>query len=256
LTGGIAQTVPGGAISMLAASNANLILEPIYSQDVQRNLLDALFPTPNTTELTGIGSTANLDDAFGAFNVIPGGALCAQTVPKYPLADMTMAANAIVRDPLTLSLIWDAPMRAPQGYIGPNAWDIKLSVMSALKAMLDRHNNLGGTYSVMTPAFYYENLILISLTDNARGGNPLPQNAWRFDFERPMVVNLTDLSSVGYGAQSIAMRKLTNGTPSTGQLSGFNIPAVSSSSSNPPLAPGRGLIAPITPSLHGIPSGQ
>jgi hypothetical protein len=262
LTGGIAQTVPGGMISLLAASNPQMILAPLYSQGVQQDFLDALF-TPSSSAAGTIGTITSatvteqarvLDDAFGAFNVLAGGTLCAQTVPKYPLADMTMAANAIVRDPLTLSLIWDAPMRGFQTNPSLSAWDIKLAVMQALKGMLDRHNNLGGLYSVMTPAFYYENLILVALTDNSRGGNPLPQNAWRFDFERPMVVNLTDLNSIGYGAPNMMMRKLIAGTPSTGQLSGYTIPAISSPTAEPPFTPGSGQIAPTTPALAGVPT--
>jgi hypothetical protein len=256
LTGGIAQTVPGGMISMLASSNPQMILEPLYSQGVQQDFLDAFSPSQSSAAGTvgTINSQGVLDDAFGAFNVLAGGTLCAQTVPKYPLADMTMAANAIVRDPLTLSLIWDAPMRGFQTHPSISAWDIKLSTMLALKGMLDRHNNLGGLYSVMTPAFYYENLILVALTDNSRGGNPLPQNAWRFDFERPMVVNLTDLKSIGYGAPNMMMRKLIAGTPSTGQLSGYTIPAISSPTAEPPFVPGSGQIAPTTSALAGVPA--
>lgn len=264
LTGGIAGQVPGGMISMLAGTNPEMILRPLFAEGAaQRNLIDALF-APGSSQAGTIGSIIAdpggsgpivLDDAFGAFNVLAGGTLCAQTVPKYPLADMTMAANAIVREPLTLSLIWDAPMRGFQFNPSLSAWDVKLMVMQALKGMLDRHNNMGGLYSVMTPAFYYENLILTSLTDNSRGGNPLPQNAWRFDFERPMVVNQTDLNTIGYGAPNIQMWKLTNGVPLTGQLSGHNIPAVDSSTSNPPLVPGSGEIAPVSPALLGRPSG-
>jgi hypothetical protein len=252
LTGGIAQNVPGGMISMLAGSNPNLILPTLYSEGAQRNLLDALNPSGQIIGTQGDPSTSpgfsNFDDAFGAFNVLAGGTLCVQTVPKYPLADMTLAANAIVREPLTLSLIWDTPMR------GANAWDTKLTVMQALKMMLDQHNNAGGLYAVMTPAFFYENLILTALTDNSRGGNSLPQNAWRFDFERPMVVNTTDLTTIGYGAQNIALQKMTAGLPASGTLYGYNMPAVSSSSQNPPLKPPAGSLVPISPSLGGVPA--
>jgi hypothetical protein len=51
---------------------------------------------------------------------------------------------------------------------------------------------------------------MISLTDNSRGNNSLPQNAWRFDFERPLVV-LQELQE----AQNQLMQKITNGVPPT-----------------------------------------
>jgi hypothetical protein len=88
-------------------------------------------------------------------------------------------------------------------------------VMTALKGALDNHNNLGGTYTVYTPAFMYENLIMTAMTDNSRGNNSLPQNAWRFDFERPLVA-LADLQ----GAQNLLTSKITNGVPTSGNLSG------------------------------------
>jgi hypothetical protein len=199
LVGGLASSVPGNMLPVLALSQPNLM--PLASQ-LQASLLAQVQSQSNVANLGGTTS-GNLDDAFGAFNVLPGGTLCVNTVPKYPLADNTMASNAIVRDPINVSVIWDTPMR------GANAWTNKLSVMEALKQTLDRHNNLGGLYIVMTPAHYYDNLILTSLTDNSRGGNSLPQNAWRFDFERPMVMNTVE----GAASQNLLMSKITAGVP-------------------------------------------
>jgi hypothetical protein len=185
LTGGIAGQVPGGVLPMLSlfyASGSALQL-PYDIND--------------------------LDDAFGAFNVLPGGTLIAQTIGKYPFANQYVAANAVIREPLTLSIIMDAPMR------GQDAWRTKLMVMTALKAALDTHNNNGGTYTVMTPACVYQNLIMTALTDNSRGNNSLPQNAWRFDFEKPLVT-LADVN----GAQNQFMQKLTNGVPTAATQTG------------------------------------
>jgi hypothetical protein len=61
----------------------------------------------------------------------------------------------------------------------------------------------------------YENMVMISLTDNSRGNNSLPQNAWRFDFEKPLVT-LADLQN----AQNLQMQLLSNGLPSNGSVSG------------------------------------
>jgi hypothetical protein len=186
LTGGIASQIPGGMLAILSLFSG-----------VGANSLGLPF------------DIGDLDDAFGAFNVLPGGMLVNQQIAKYPFANQSVAANATIREPLTLSVIMDAPMR------GPNAWAYKQMIMTSLKATLDSHNNLGGTYTVVTPAYMYENLIMTSLTDNSRGNNSLPQNAWRFDFEKPLVA-LADIQ----GAQNQLMSKISNGTPTPGNLSG------------------------------------
>jgi hypothetical protein len=152
----------------------------------------------------GLPDMEDLDDAFGAFNVLPGGTLIVQSIAKYPFANQWVAANAVIREPITVSVIMDSPMR------GPNAWDIKQMVFTTMKATLDQHNNKGGTYTVATPAYMYTNMVMVSMTDNSRGNNSLPQNAWRFDFERPLVV-LEELQE----AQNELMKRMTNGTPPT-----------------------------------------
>jgi hypothetical protein len=69
----------------------------------------------------------------------------------------------------------------------PNSWALKMATMTALKATLDAHNNLGGTYIVFTPAFIYQHMCMTALTDVSTAESPLPQNAWRWDFTRPLV---------------------------------------------------------------------
>lgn len=150
----------------------------------------------------------SLDEAYGAFTVLPGGNLVNQTPATYPFANQVVAANATIFEPLAVSLIWDTPMRKA-------GWSTRYSKMTNLQSILTQHNNLGGLYTVVTPAFIYQNMILNSLTDASRGTNPIPQNAWRWDFSKPMI-RLSDLAN----AQSALMSKLTNGTITGGQWSG------------------------------------
>jgi hypothetical protein len=178
---------------------------------------------------TGLGlpfNPSDLDNAFGAFTVLPGGTLVSQTVAKYPFANQSVAANATITEPLTISVIMDAPMR------GPSPWAMKQAIMTALKATLDSHNNAGGTYTVMTPAYMYTNLIMTALTDNSRGGNSLPQNAWRFDFEKPLVT-----MSDAQGAYNQLMSKVAGGTPTPGDTTG---PQVGLQGGQSPLSIGSG----------------
>jgi hypothetical protein len=178
--------------------------------------LISMFATNSDINYLGLPfDMGDLDSAFGHFNVLPGGTLVTQQIAKYPFANQWVAANAVIREPLTLSVIMDSPMRPPSNNPFMDVWQYKQSVFTALKATLDRHNNIGGTYTVATPAFMYENLVMLSMTDNSRGNNSLPQNAWRFDFEKPLIT-LTDLQ----GAQNQLMSAMSRATPNTGQVTG------------------------------------
>jgi hypothetical protein len=164
LTGGIAAQISGGQLPLI-------------------NLLN--IGTTSSTEVTTL--PGDLDEAFGAFNVLPGGTLVTQSIGKYPFANQDVAANAVIREPITISVIMDAPMRPLNHMENIDVWAIKMTAFTALKEALERHNNSGGLYTIATPAYVYTNCIMLNMTDNSRGSNSLPQNAWRFDFERPLV---------------------------------------------------------------------
>jgi len=209
LSGGAAAQLSGGMLPMGA-------------------LLGMSFGNSGGGGKTALGlpySPSDLDDAFGAFNVLPGGTLVQQTIAKYPFANQFVAANATIREPLTISVIMDAPAR------GKNALVTKQAIMTSLKATLDNHNAAGGTYTVVTPGYVYMDLIMTSLTDNSRGNNSLPQNAWRFDFEKPLV-SLTELQN----AQNLLMSKITNGLPTDGSQTGPQ-PGASAAQSNQSATP-------------------
>jgi hypothetical protein len=190
LTGGIASSISGSILPLLTLTNSQS----------GANLAGNLLPFDIT----------NLDDAFATFTVLAGGTLVVQQVARYPFANQAVAANATIREPLAISVIMDTPMRTP------DAWVRKQSVMTSLKQTLDNHNNAGGMYTVMTPAFMYDGLIMTALTDTPRSGsNPIPQNAWKFDFEKPLVT-LSDATA----AQNLLTSKITNGTPTNGQPGG------------------------------------
>jgi hypothetical protein len=220
LTGGVAAQIPGGMLPMIS-----------------------MFVSGQTNSLGLPYDIGKLDDAFGAFNILPGGNLVSQTIGKYPFANQSVAANAVIREPLTLSVIMDAPMR------GPNAWNVKQAVFTALKSTLDIHNNGGGTYTVATPAYMYDNLIMVALTDNSRGNNSLPQNAWRFDFEKPLV-SLAELQ----GAQNQFLQKITNGLPTDAGLSGINPGLLSGQVPLAQTIKAAGGLSGGTPSVINIPA--
>ena len=171
LTGDPMNGVPGHMLPFAALSDP----------DLYREAVSPLFETGALALLDAETVIRDLDNAFGAFTVIPGGTLVNQVAAEYPWANQHVAANATIFEPLTVSLIWDTPMR------GEGAWGRKYATITNVQSRLTEHNNNGGTYTVVTPSYIYENLILKSMADASRGTTPIPQNAWRFDFEKPLV---------------------------------------------------------------------
>lgn len=180
LTGGIAGSVPGGMLPIIALTEA-------------ANFVDGL--------LSG-GRNISLDDFFGAFEVVPGGTLISQEIAKYPSANQFVAANATIAQPLTVSLVMKCPVRNTAGY------PLKLATMTALAAALSQHNASGGTYTVATPSYFYVNALLKQMSDlGAEGDSAQKQAAWQFDFEQPLLT----LAQVN-AAQNSLMSKLSGGT--------------------------------------------
>jgi hypothetical protein len=193
---------------------------------------------------TGDVNDWTLDDAFGIFQPTPGGSLVQQSIAEYPFANLNVAANAIVRNPIGVSLIMLTPMKTPQ------AWSLKMSTMTALKQTLDNHNNAGGVYVVFTPGFIYQNMLMTSLTDVSTAQSVLPQNAWRWDFTRPLV-QLSELANV----ESNLISKITGALPvGMNTVGGVDITAVMTAMGQPSssvnVAPGAG---GTYPSLTGFP---
>jgi hypothetical protein len=186
LTGGIASNIAGGMLPLLSITNGNA-----FSNDLLNGATDF-----------------ELDDAFGIFSPAVGGSLVQQTIAQYPFANLSVAANAIIRDPIIVSMIMMTPMKSNM------AWEQKLAIMTALKQTLDNHNNAGGTYTVMTPAYTYTNLLMEDLVDISMANSPLPQNAWRWDFKAPLVT-----LAQAAAAMSNLMNQITNGTQ-TGTTTG------------------------------------
>jgi hypothetical protein len=204
LTNGIVGNhAAGGMLPLLALLDADAYTS-IYSQGV-----NAINPT---------GVSLSLDNAFAVFQPVPGGSLIEQSIAEYPFANLSVAANAIVRNPTNVSLIMMTPMKTSQ------AWALKLATMTSLKNTLDTHNNLGGTYTVFTPSWTYTNMLMKSLIDVSTAQSPLPQNSWRWDFHRPLV-SMTDIA----GAESNLYSKITAGVPTdattTSALTATGVPA-------------------------------
>lgn len=187
LTGGVASAIPGGML-------------PIISITEAVNFVGGL--------LSGASPTS-LDDFFASYRPLPGSTLIDNQIGNYPFANQAVAANAIIAQPLTLSMLMTCPVRQQGGYA------TKLATMIALKATLTQHAASGGTYTVATPVCYYDNLILLRVTDVSGDQSKQAQMAFRWDFVQPLLT-----LAAADAAQNSMMSKLTAGTQTDGSLSG------------------------------------
>ena len=187
LTNGIATNIPGNMLPIIALTQGGSFL---------------------TGLLTGTTSI-DPDQFFAQFVALPGGTIEEFQIGMYPFANQAIAANAIIAQPLKISLRMEARANATVPY------SLKLATLSALKSTIDQHINLGGTFTIATPAYIYTNCILTQLRDVSTGETRQAQSAWQWDFTQPLV----SLQQV-QAAQNAAMSRATNGLPWDGSWSG------------------------------------
>ena len=156
------------------------------------------------------GENLDLDDFVGNFETIPGTKLISYEFAKFPFANQNVAANAGIKKPLRVSLRMVTTAKGNLGYF------LKFAIFTALQAAIDAHQQLGGSYLVLTPSGLYANCLLLDLTDVSSGTTKQPQNAWQWDFEQPLIA-LNDLSS----AQSTLLSAISNALNITGQNPGW-----------------------------------
>ena len=208
LTNGIAQLVPGGMLPIIAITEA-------------LNFAEGL--------LGGGDQDIGLDQSFAHFKVMPGSTLIENAYGKYPYANQSVAANAVIVQPLGISLMMTLQIKNLAA---------RLATMTALQAALGLHTNLGGTYTVVTPSFPYTNLVLRSLKGAGDQGTQ-SQVYWQWDFEQPLLTEQqAAITMNGF------MSNIAGGLPTTGALSG---PQVVSN----PLSLAAGSIFPSSSSLTG-----
>jgi hypothetical protein len=211
LTGGIATSL-GGALPIIALTEGAL------------NILAGL--------ISG-GENLELDDFFAHYQPLPGGTLIRNEVAMYPFANQAVAANAIIAQPLEISLMMLCPARNTLGYF------MKSATMTALQKSLSQHNGLGGTYSIATPAYLYTNCIMLNMRDVSSGDSKQAQFAWQLDFVQPLVTLQAAQSALNGLMQTIA-----NGTPISGNPTWTPSPIGNPTSVTNSLSPPSGIALP------------
>ncbi len=141
------------------------------------------------------------DGFFAHWKTIGGGSLMQNTVAQYPLANQATAGNAVIQQPVNISMLMYCP--------ATGTYDVALRKMfiSNIMTSINLHIRLGGLFVVYTPFFIYDNCILIGIRDASEGSVPELQNALIFDFIRPMIMDEQEAET----AQNSFMSKITNG---------------------------------------------
>lgn len=183
LSGGLAQNIPGQLLPIVALTEGVSIVN---------GLLAGSLPTA-------------LDDFFAQFVPLPGATLISQQFGLYPLANQYVAANALIVEPLAISLRMIVPARGAGGYVS------KLATVTLLTGLLQQHSLSGGTFTIVTPSYIYDNCLLLSLLDDSSGETRQPQVTWRLDFIRPVISQAGAVQ-----AYNGLMSKLSNALPVSG----------------------------------------
>lgn len=159
LTGGIVSNSIGGALPIIALNGqlASFALSAITSRSL------------------------SLNDFYAHYIPIPGGQVINNSVAAYPFANQSVAANAMIEQPLSFSLLMIAPVNQTAGYM------TKLALFTSLRTSLQQHVNAGGMFHVATPAFIYTNCLLTNMTDVTDPESRQKQTHWQLDFFKPLV---------------------------------------------------------------------
>lgn len=153
-----------------------------------------------------LGIASLLPQNFATFKSVQGASLLKNQCATYPFANSRVAGNALIADPLTLSMQMICPASGDGvGYLA------KSSVISSLVSSLNQHNSQGGLYTVYTPAFTYPDGVLLDIRDVTPDDQKQKQVVYQWDFYFPLLT-----LAAAQAAQSALMQTLTNGTPITG----------------------------------------
>ena len=184
--GGLGDLIPGGMLPIIVLTDGISFAQGILN---------------GSTDLT-------LDSAFAHFEVLPGSRLVRNSLGEYPYLNQQVAANAIITQPLTVSLRMICPVKSPGTYAS------KLATMLALKAALDAHMQSGGTFTVATPFYFYTNCVLLDMYDITGGAvGKQVQAVWQLDFRQPLLTQ-----NQAEAAQGSLMGRLTAGLPTDGSI--------------------------------------
>lgn len=212
----------------LAYEDSPIILQDGLAQFMPGGVLPVIFLT-EMFDLPGVLA----GELFAHFKPLPGGTLQEWAVAEYPFANLQMAANAVVKQPLKISMLMACPAQNNGGYV------LKQAMLTALKIGIEAHVLAGGSFTVITPAFTYTNCLLTGIHDVSSPSDKQVQYMFQWDFVQPLITQS--------GAEQVLgslMSKFSNGLPvNATNLSWAEIPPTSVSN-------------PLDPNGYNMPNGE
>lgn len=190
--------------------NSVILFGGIAGTNPAGKLLSSLLPMPSSGAPTWVCIP------------MPGGTALDLQIGEYPFANQAVAGNALIQQPLQVSMVLKFPATA--ALVSGTGYLSKSSIFTALVQALLSHANLGGLYGVMTPALTYSNCILKRVQDISDAQSNQAQWQWRFDFEQPLLS-----IQQAQQAQNTLMNKISTGAaiPGTPSYSGPTQPNTS-----------------------------
>ena len=158
-------------------------------------------PITVITEALDIAGFEN-NEFFAHFKPLAGSTLLDYQVAEYPFANFQVAANAVIQQPLKISMMMVCPAQNGGGYT------LKQAQLSLLQNTLQKHIQLAGTFTIITPAFTYTNCLLTGLRDITNTSDKQAQFMYQFDFVQPLI------SSISIQSLGTLMSSAANGVAS------------------------------------------
>lgn len=131
--------------------------------------------------LTTLTDTDPTAPPFAQYRPLPGATLVEYQASTFPFANQAIAANAIIQQPVNLSMLMLCPVQSG------STWAQKTATMNSLVQAIKQHINLGGLFNAVTPALTYVSGILLRVRDVSQGETKQPQYAYQWDFYFPLI---------------------------------------------------------------------
>jgi|AGFT01.1.fsa_nt_gi hypothetical protein len=179
LVDGIAASIPGGVMPIAVLTEGVSIVDGLLHGE--------------------------LSEQSAAFTPMAGTTLIQQDVGNLNFFNMVTAANSVVNRSNRVLMQMIRPASTKGG-----GYAAKGITFTALKLALDKHNQSGGYYVVMTPSFIYTGCLMRSMIDTSGFSeqNKQVQHTWQLEFEQPLL----SISQVDSALGSL-MSKFESGMP-------------------------------------------
>jgi hypothetical protein len=225
----MASSYPAGLVAFkLACQLSPVIFTNGIAQGFPFNMLPIIVFTEAANFPLGVlsgQSPVDLDSYFANFQPLSGATLIDNQYGTYPLGSQQVAANAVIVQPLRVSLSMLVPARQPLGYTA------KSLTLYALQAAVSSHVSQGGTFTVVTPSYIYTNCLLLALRDISGGATKQSQYEWAWDFFQPLLTAnqiqqsqsslMSQITSAATGSSNPGWSGLSTATPQSGSGAGL-----------------------------------